>query len=109
MKKIKIEIPIFQKELTIILDEDLSYIENKYKTIPLGNFGAVTMADENKYGHYIVAFTDKTHLSNIAHEIVHIKNHIYLDCAMEVDRQNDETEAYLTGWLFDQIYNAINK
>lgn len=92
----------------MILDNDLSYIEKTYKTRSLKDFGAVTFKDENKYKSYIVAFTDVDHLSNIAHEIVHIKNHIFLDCAMELDHHNDEPEAYLIGWLFDIIYNFIH-
>lgn len=109
MKKTTIDIPIYCCKLTIILDKDLSYVEKKYKTKSLSDFGAVTLKDENKYRHYVIGFTDATHLSNIAHEIVHLKNQIYLDCAMELDRYNDEPEAYLTGWLFDQIYNFLNK
>lgn len=106
--KIKtINIPIYCCKITMILDSDLEYVKKKYKTISLENFGAVTLKDNSKYRHYVVAFTDKNHLSNIAHEIVHIKNHIFLDCAMELDRHNDEPEAYLTGWLFDEIYNFI--
>lgn len=109
MRKKTIEIPIFQCELTMIIDNDLKWIEKNYKTISLDDFGAVTLKDEKKYRHYIVAFTDSKHLSNIAHEIVHIKNHIYLDCVMELDRYNDEPEAYLTGWLFQQIHDFLNK
>ena len=109
MKKCTIKIPIFQCKLTIVLDKDLSYIEKKYKTKSLEDFGAVTLKDKSKDRHIVVAFTDKEHLSNIAHEIVHIKNFIFLECAMEVDRYNDEPEAYLTGWLFDQIYEFLNK
>lgn len=107
MKIKTIDIPIYCGKLTIIIDNDLTFIEKKYKTISLENFGAVTLKDESKYRHYVAAFTDANHLSNIAHEIVHIKNHIYLDCAMQLDRHNDEPEAYLTGWLFDEIYNFI--
>lgn len=107
MKQKTIEIPIYCAKLTIILDKNLKHIEKKYKTICLDDFGAVTFKDETKYRHYIVAFTDPNHLSNIAHEIVHLKNHIYLDCAMQLDRNNDEPEAYLTGWLFGEIYNFI--
>tara|TARA_R110000868_G_scaffold251154_2_gene507892 strand:+ start:230 stop:565 length:336 start_codon:yes stop_codon:yes gene_type:complete len=109
MRKTTIDIPIYQCKLTIILDKDLSYVEKKYRTKSLSDYGAVTIDKEAGYRHYVVAFTDATHLSNIAHEIVHLKNAIYLDCAMEVDRYNDEPEAYLTGWLFDQIYNFLNK
>lgn len=109
MIKTTIDIPIYCCKLTIILDKDLSYVEKKYKTKSLSDFGAVTLKDENRYRHYVVGFTDATHLSNIAHEIVHLKNQIYVDSAMEVDRYNDEPEAYLIGWLFDQINNFLNK
>lgn len=109
MRKKTIRIPIYECDLTIILDEDLSYIQKKYKTKDLSDYGAVTLDKEAGYRHFVVAFTDATHLSNIAHEIVHLKNAIYLACAMEVDRYNDEPEAYLTGWLFDQINNFLNK
>jgi len=107
MIKTTIDIPIYCCKLTIILDKDLSYVEKKYKTESLSDFGAVTLKDEDR--HYVTGFTDATHLSNIAHEIVHLKNQIYVDCAMELDRYNDEPEAYLTGWLFDQINNFLNK
>jgi uncharacterized protein YlbG (UPF0298 family) len=108
MKITTIDIPIYQCRLTIILDKDLSYVEDNYDTGSLEEFGAVTLRSKEDR-HYVVAFTDKKHLSNIAHEIVHIKNFLYLDCAMEIDRHNDEPEAYLTGWLFDEIYNFIKK
>lgn len=108
MKITTIDIPIYQCKLTIILDKDLSCVEDKYNTKSLEDFGAVTLRDTEDR-HYVVAFTDKKHLSNIAHEIVHIKNFLYLDCAMELDRHNDEPEAYLTGWLFDQIHDFIKK
>ncbi len=108
MKQKVIEIPIYQGKLTLILDKDLKAVEKKYKTTSLDDFGAVTLKNKDDYRHYVVAFTDKDHLSTIAHEIVHIKNYIYLDCAMETDRYNDEPEAYLTGWLFDKIYNFLH-
>lgn len=107
MIKKTIQIPIYCCELTVIIDKDLSYMESKYKTNSLENFGAVTLKDKSKYRHYVVGFTDRDHLSNIAHEIVHIKNYIFLDCCMEVDRHNDEAEAYLTGWLFDEIFKLM--
>jgi len=107
MRQKTIEIPIYYGKLTMFISDDLTHIEKKYKTKSLKDFGAVTLKDESKYRHYVVAFTDKEHLSNIAHEIVHLKNHIFLDCAMELDRYNDEPEAYLTGWLFDEIYKFI--
>ena len=106
MKLKTIKIPIYCGKLTIIIDKDLSYVEKKYKTGSLNNFGAVTLKDESKYRNYIVAFEYSTG-SIIAHEIVHIINYIYLDCGIELDRINDENQAYLTGWLFDEIEKFI--
>ena len=105
MRSRTISIPIYYGKLTIIIDKDLSFVEKKYKTTTLNDFGAVVIKDKVGYRHYIVAFTDEKHLSNIAHEIVHIKNYIFLDCGIELDRNNDEAEAYLTGYLFDKIYS----
>lgn len=102
MKKKILNIPIYNSKLTIIYDKDLSYVEQKYKTKSLKDYGAVTLKDESKYRHYVVGFEYNTG-SIIAHEIVHIINYIYLDCGIELDRVNDESTAYLTGWLFEEI------
>ena len=109
MKQKTIDINPYSCSLTIIFDKDFYYVEKEYNLPSLDQFGAVTFKNEKEYRNYVVVFTDKKHLSNIAHEIVHIKNHIYLDCAMQLDRINDEPEAYLTGWLFEQIYNFLKK
>lgn len=107
MRKNTIDIPIYQCKLTIILDKDLSYVEKKYGTKSLSNYGAVTMRVPDKFSEYIMAF-EYNEGTIIAHELVHLKNYIYLDCAMEVDMYNDEHEAYLTGWLFKKIEKFLN-
>lgn len=102
MKSKTIQIPIYNAKLTVIFDYDLSFVEKKYKTKSLKDFGAVTLKDESKYRHYVVSF-EYADGAIIAHEIVHIINYIYLDCGIELDRINDENQAYLTGWLFAEI------
>lgn len=106
MKKKTIEVHPFRSKLLVVLDTDLKWIEKKYKTKPLDDFGAVTLKDETKYRHYVVAFECRNR-SLIAHEIVHIINYIYLDHGVELDRVNDENQAYLTAWLFEEIENFI--
>ncbi len=110
MRKDTIEIPIYYCTLTMILDKDFSYIKEKYNIEKdLSNYGSVTLDKEAGHRNYVVSFTDATHLSNIAHEVVHLKNAISIDCAMKLDPHNDEPEAYLSGWLFDQIYNFLSR
>ena len=106
MRKRTIKIPIYTGELVIVLDKDLSYVQNKYKTKDLRGYGAVTIKDENKNRSYVVAF-EGVDCGLIAHEVVHLVNYIFLDCGQELDRVNDEAQAYLTGWLFEEIYNFI--
>jgi hypothetical protein len=108
MKSKTIDIPIYRAKLTIIFDYDLSFVEKKYKTKSLKDFGAVTIKDDSKHRHYVVAF-EYSDGSIIAHEIVHIINYIFLDCGIELDRVNDENQAYLTGWLFDEIDKFLNQ
>jgi len=107
MKKNTIEIPIYCAKLTMILDEDLSFMETKFKSRSLKDYGSAVDKDKKEYRHYYVAFTDPDHLSNIAHEIIHIKNLIYSDCAMKLSAKYDEHEAYLVGWLFDEIISFL--
>ena len=108
MRKTTIDIPIYQCKLTIILDKDLSYVEKKYRTKSLSDYGAVTMRVPNKFSEYVMAF-EYSDGTIIAHEIVHLKNYIYQDKYIKLDKHNDEHEAYLVGWLFDQIDNFLNK
>jgi hypothetical protein len=108
MKSKTIDIPIYCGKLTMILGKDLAYVEKKYKTSSLNDFGAVTLKDKLKHRHYVVAF-EYSDGSIIAHEVVHIINYIFLDCGIELDRVNDENQAYLTGWLFDEIDKFLNK
>lgn len=109
MRQETVKIPLYKITLTIILDDDLKYVQKKYKTVSLDNYGAVTLTHQDHFRHFIVAFTDKDHLSNIAHEIVHLKNYIFKTIGARLDFDNDEPEAYLTGYLFDLIYNFLHK
>lgn len=108
MRKKTINIPIYQCKLTMILDKDLSYIEKKYGTASLSDYGAVTMRVPNEFSKYIMAF-EYSEGTIIAHEIVHLKNYIYQDKGIELDRYNDEPEAYLIGWLYKQVDKFLNK
>lgn len=107
MRKKTINIPIYGGKLTIVIDKDLSWVEKKFKTPSLENYGAITLKDETRYRNYVVAFEYSTG-SIIAHETVHLVNYIFKDCGIHLDRENDEPQAYLNGWLFEQIDEFIN-
>lgn len=108
MIKETVEIPIYRGKLTIILDKNLSYIEKKFKTLSLKNYGAVALRHNKEPRHYVVAF-ECIDNSLIAHEVVHIVNYVFQDTGVELDIRNDEAQAYLTGWLFSEIEKIIKK
>lgn len=107
MIKKKIKIPQYCCEVTIVLDDDLKWVERTFDTSSLDEYGAVTLKDKSKYRHYVVAF-ESSDRSTIAHEIVHLINYIFIDCGIELDRVNDENQAYFTGWLFNEIDKILN-
>lgn len=51
---------------------------------------------------YCAAFKPDTKLKYIAHESVHLCSNIFEVHDIKPDVYNDEPQAYLTGWLFDQ-------
>lgn len=56
----------------------------------------------------VVVFDAKEAINanTICHEVVHVKNRIYHHAGTSNDPDNDEPEAYLSGWLAEQIENA---
>lgn len=102
-----IKIPIYLCKLIIIFDKDLSYVEKKYSTTSLLNYGAITMRKPNSFSEYVIAF-EYCSGSIVAHEVVHLVNYIFQDRGLQLDIVNDEAQAYLTGFLFDKIYKFLN-
>lgn len=45
----------------------------------------------------------------IAHEAVHIANHVFKQCGIIPDLDNDEPQAYLIGWLVNQITKFLKQ
>jgi len=109
MRSAKFYVPIYRANVTVYFAEDLKVIQEKYNTFDLSNFGAVALRNDKHHKEYIVAFTSENDFGLIAHEVVHLKNYIFLDIGQDLDLKNDEAEAYLTGFLFDKIYEFLNK
>jgi len=102
-------IPIYRANVRIYLDSDLKKVAEKFGLKDLSDYGAVALRNPWKHKKYIVAFTSANDYGLIAHEVVHLKNYIFSDVGQKLDLDNDEAEAYLTGFLFDKIYEFLNK
>lgn len=103
------EIPIFRGTVTLYYVKELKEVEEKYKTRSLKDYGAIAMHNPtSSFKDYIVAF-ECIDYSLVAHEIVHLINYLFLDCGIELDRTNDETQAYLTGFFFHEIEKFLEE
>lgn len=74
-------------------------------------YGAFVYAGHNKKGItvYTVFFRPDASHSGIAHEVVHLVSHVFKDRHIIMDTENDEPQAYLTGWFTEKIYKALKK
>jgi hypothetical protein len=98
----KVPIPIYFGYLKIIITESYDQISKKYEMdiddeTYSGVFFYVKENDE-----YVIAIRE-VNWSVIAHEIVHCVNEIFINRGIQLDRHNDEPQAYLTGWITNQV------
>jgi len=64
---------------------------------------AVLFIDESKKYTTFTMIFEREHIGagHIAHESIHMKNHIFGSIGIELDPANDEPEAYFMQWLVD--------
>lgn len=106
MKTKKIKIPIYYGTLIIIISEDYPAVAKKYGLkMNTELYGAFTWTHLTKSGHseYILCIDQNISNHLIAHECVHLVNAVFSHTHIELDRQNDEPQAYLTAWFFKEI------
>jgi len=102
MLKKTVRIPIYFGKLVIIVTDDFKDVNKAYKRDIDENGYSAVVFEEKEQDEYVVALK-KVEWSVIAHEVVHLVNYIYLRCGIELDRENDEPQAYLTGWIINEI------
>lgn len=110
MRKKEVKIPLYFGKLIIIHDIGLKNIKDVYGIDVDGTFNAIAFNRVTKQGlrQYAVAFGSQVpNVGTIAHEVVHIVNQIFIDVNIRLDLFNDEAQAYLTGWISNQIANFI--
>lgn len=111
MKKKVIKIPIFHGDFIIILDNEnwnnvnavYQYRLNWDRPADDGDEAFVFEDNQNGYSKFIVCFKNKPKNSIIAHECVHLVNKLFKGRGQQLDLNNDEAQAYMTGWFFEQI------
>lgn len=105
----EVSIPIYFGTLVMIFTDELEKLNPVYKiNIKEDDYDAVVFLDKPESDKVIVAIKRKD-WSVIAHETVHVVNAIFLSCNIQLDRNNDEPQAYLTGWVVQQIDDFLKE
>lgn len=109
-KQKTIKIPIYFGSLRIIVCDDLQKVGDKYDLGDMTGFAAIMFTlEKNGYQKFCLAFRSNVKLSDICHETTHAVNRIFHNRGMQPDLLNDEPQAYLSGWVFNECYKFLNK
>jgi hypothetical protein len=98
----EIPIPLYFGKLILIKTDDFKKVNKVYKTKAKNKLYDAVVFETIKRKHHVVAIK-VVDWSIIAHETVHLVNDIFLKCGIQLDRVNDEPQAYLTGWIVSEI------
>lgn len=109
MKFKEFKVPLYFGTIQVIKTDDLTKLNPEFDLKIDKGLEALVFrhVQDNGYIIYVVAFEKGTKDRTIAHEIVHLVNHIFIDRGIDLDRYNDEPQAYLTGFLFSKIKKTL--
>ncbi len=113
MKIVTKDIPIYFGYFRIVICKDFNKgckkIKKEFPEYKLDTFDAFVFPDRTKknISRYTVFLKPKASPSIIAHETVHLVNAMFINSHIQLDRHNDEHQAYLTGWFVNEINKAL--
>lgn len=105
MKMYKFDLPIYYGTIIISKGKNLKKVAKEYNLKIDENIEAFTYRIEQH--NYVIGVKKNVELYNIIHEVVHLVNFIYEDHNIKLSKSNDEHQAYLTGYLFNEIYKRL--
>lgn len=109
IKKKKIKIPVYNSVLYVYLADSLWDVDKELQTGFVGLDTAWAIAFQNTSNPNILytAFTPDYINKSIAHEAVHLVNYLFKQKGIELDLDNDENQAYWTGWFYNEIEKVL--
>ena len=116
MVKSVIKVPIYDREIEVIIydkqEEAEKFLGERGIEFKIGHYsGAALMNNETQeqvlmLDSTIEGFPDR---GIIAHEAKHLVNDLFVCINYKLDMHNDEPEAYLLGYLVNEIHKIIDK
>lgn len=109
----KIAVPIYYGHLQVIITDSFKEASDKlgidHGDIDPESVGAFVTVKENGRGLelFTIMIKEDVGAGLLSHEVVHLVNAIFQRRGIKPDTINDEPQAYLTGWITEQIYKTI--
>lgn len=107
-----IKVPLYFADILVIESDDHKAVSKKYLGgYNLSNDGAFVDRIYNDDGEidYLVWFRNNPSVKDIAHESLHLVSYIFEDRNIHFDFNNHEAWAYMIGYIYDQLFNFLNK
>lgn len=97
LKKHRIYIPIFDHYIHLYLVDEITECD-AYVDTDIDNRTICVVFQQSKLNYEL-----------IVHEVVHVLNRLFTFKGVKLDNENDETQAYLTEYIFKEITKRLIK
>lgn len=102
-----IQIPIYDFKVEVCVFSDVKEAREKYSEYMEDGFLACTLEHRGcSKCKLIIPCND---YPSVVHELEHVKNLVWKAKGYKPQEDNDEPDAYLMGWLFEQVDKIIKK
>lgn len=102
IKEKRIKLPMFNYSVKVVIFDSRHEVMQIYPEFK-DTYAALTIEYEGSSECIVLIPKDKDFISNTAHELVHAKNCLFRYIQQHCDRDNDEIEAYIIGYLTSEI------
>jgi hypothetical protein len=105
----RMKVPLYPIMIRIVIYDESSEVHDKYDIADGNEKGFFDVSGESGTKDFVIGIKSEYGVSTIAHECEHAKNRIFAFVNYSCDRQNDEPDAYLMGWLAKTVTNVYYK
>ncbi len=100
-------IPIWDFKVEVAVFDDIREAEKKFPDIMTDGLLACTIEYRDCAKCKLIIPSNR--YSDVVHELEHVKNLVWKEKGYKSQVDNDEPDAYLMGWLFEQVDKIIKK
>ncbi|MDE5976933.1 MAG: hypothetical protein K2G70_00490 [Turicibacter sp.] len=102
-----IQIPIWDFKVEVCIFDSLEEAQSKYPKFMTDGLLACTVEYLDCSKCKLIIPSNR--YSDVVHELEHVKNLVWKAKGYKPHEDNDEPDAYLIGWLFEQVDKLIRK